>query len=582
MKIMFSSKFKVQSSKFIFVVFVLFLTYHFSLITSHAEPNCDNPGPGDLDYCLQKIEEVINALKPAQEYNKKELADLRDQIRNLEKKIDVISNQLEVTYDSIQTREEDLAFAEHIFEEKANSHYKFIRLYDPILPFLSTDRASKAFREITYRTKVARQDIDTMQDLANDLLELKRDKENFKKNRANLASLKDRVDQRAQFLASEVEKTESYLATLSAKQEELLALKAGGFQTSVGETPPTLEPCSGPPGSANFCDPGFRPAFAAFSFGAPHRTGMSQYGAYGRSKEGQSAETILTSYYQGAEFTRGYPVPSTINVSGYGNIPFEDNYLLGIYEVPESWGDKGGFEALKAQAVAARSYAIAKINGGGCPKGNPGAISPTEACQVYKPQLKSGKWAEAVRATRGLVMTRGGLPASTYYASTSGGFTITNWGWTGIKDARNNDWPNQAYEKIAGSPWFYKGWYKTRGGASCGRSNPWLTDSEIADILNARHVLDGKGGDSSRISPVDTNCWGGNPYSISELQGIGGFTSVSSVSVVYGNDGSTLNVTFSTNKGNQTISGSKFKEAFNLRAPGYIGLKSSLFNVEKL
>jgi hypothetical protein len=302
---------------------------------------------------------------------------------------------------------------------------------------------------------------------------------------------------------------------------------------------------------------------------------MSQYGALGRSKSGQSAETILAAYYQGGDLNKGYAVPDTIGVSGYGRISFEDNYLLGIYEVPESWGDQGGFEALKAQAVAARSYALAVTNNGS------GTICPTESCQVYKPQLKSGKWAEAVRATRGWVITKGGSPASTYFASTSGGYTISQWGWSGIKDA-GGSWPETAYEKISGSPWFYKGWYKSRGGQSCGQSNPWLTSEDMADILNAWSVLTKGGGDASRVSPTDTACWGGNPYSKSELLSIGGFSSVSGVSVVYSNSGNTQTVTFSTNKGSVGISGDEFKKAFNLRAPGYIGLKSSLFNIEKL
>ena len=362
---------------------------------------------------------------------------------------------------------------------------------------------------------------------------------------------------------------------MSAKQEELLALKAGGFQTSIGDTPPTLEPCSGAPGSANFCDPGFRPAFAAFSFGAPHRTGMSQYGAYGRSKSGQSAETILSAYFQGAELNKNYPIPGTIGVTGYGRIAFEENYLLGIYEVPESWGESGGFEALKAQAVAARSYALAVTANGA------GTICPTESCQVYKAQLKSGKWAEAVRATRGWVLIKGGAPATAYYASTSGGYTISNWGWSGIKDAPG-DWPGTAYEKIAASPWFYKAWFKTRGGGSCGKSSPWLSTAEVADVLNAWQVIYKGGGDVSRVSPIDTSCWSGNPYTFSDLSSIGGYTSVSSVSVVYSNSGSTQSVTFSTNKGSITVPGEEFKKAFNLRAPGYVGLKSSLFNIEKL
>jgi hypothetical protein len=102
----------------------------------------------------------------------------------------------------------------------------------------------------------------------------------------------------------------------------------------------------------------------------------------------------------------------------------------------------------------------------------------------------------------------------------------------------------------------------------------------MADILNARYVLDGNGGDASRISP--TSCGESNAYSTAELRSIGGYSSVSGASVVYGNNGSTVNITFSTNKGSITITGDKFKEAFNLRAPGYIGLKSSLFNIEKL
>ena len=104
----------------------------------------------------------------------------------------------------------------------------------------------------------------------------------------------------------------------------------------------------------------------------------------------------------------------------------------------------------------------------------------------------------------------------------------------------------------------------------------------MADIVNAWSVLYKGGGDVSRISPANSSCWGGNPYSLSELAGIGGYTSVDSISVVYSNSGNTQTVNVGTNKGSIGISGEEFKRAFNLRAPGYIGLKSSLFNIEKL
>ncbi len=529
----------------------------------------------DYDCQIAEIQREIDALKPAHEYNKKELAGLKTQIEDLRKRIASLTLQLKEKEDGIRRKEEDLAFAQEIFEEKTRYHYKFVRIYDPILPFLSSSDASSAFREIIFREKAASQDIKTMEDYARDLLNLKKDKENLEKNKQNLTSVKVQVESRAKFLEGEVAKTETYLASLTAKQEELLALKAGGFQTSVGDIPPTLEPCSGAPGSSNFCDPGFRPAFAAFSFGAPHRTGMSQFGAYGRAKSGQSAQEILSAYFQGAILKTDYRSDINITVQGYGTYNLEE-YLKRIYEVPNSWGDNGGFEALKAQAVAARSYALAYTNDGAS------SICASEACQVFKPSPKGGNWERAVNETRGWVMLKDGKVAKTYYASTAGGFTISQWGWTGIKDAKDGDWPNQAYEKIAGSPWFYKAWYRSRSGASCGRSHPWLTNEEMADILNAWYVLYQGGGDVSRISPIDTNCWPGNPYSRSELASIGGFTSVFSVSVVYSNSGNTQLVNFSTNKGSISISGEEFKRAFNLRAPGYIGLKSGLFNIEKL
>ena len=529
----------------------------------------------DLQCQIDALQREYDALSPAQEKNKQDLASLRNQLSSLDKKIVNFSNLLKKTEIEIRNREEDSAYAKEVFEEKAINQYIRIRNYDPgLLIILSADSATGAFREINFRQRAADEDRKTMDEYGQNLLQLKKDKDTLEKNKQSLTSIKKQVAEKEKFLAGEVAKVEGYLSSLTAKQNELAALKSGGFQTSIGDTPPTLEPCSGAPGSSNYCDPGFRPAFAAFSFGAPHRTGLSQYGAYGRSKSGQSAEQILSAYFQGAELKKDYAVPSTIGVSGYGRISFEDNYLLGIYEVPESWGNNGGFEALKAQAVAARSYALSATNNGS------GTICASESCQVYKPQLKSGKWKEAVNATRGWVIIKGGSPAPTYYSASTGGYTISQWGWNGIKDT-SGDWPSGAYEKIGSSPWFYKGWYKSRGGATCNRANPWLTSGEMADILNSWKVLyGGANGDKSRIVPV--SCWGGNPYSKDELIGLGGFTSVSGISVIYSNSGFTQTVILQTNNGNINIAGEEFKKAFNLRAPGYTGIKSSLYNLEKL
>jgi hypothetical protein len=102
----------------------------------------------------------------------------------------------------------------------------------------------------------------------------------------------------------------------------------------------------------------------------------------------------------------------------------------------------------------------------------------------------------------------------------------------------------------------------------------------MADILNAWVVLFQGKGESSRVTPQGS-CWGGNPYSRDDLRGIGGFTSVSGVSVTYSDGGTTAKVTFQTNKGSTEINGNDFYKSFNLRAPGRISLKSGLYNIEK-
>ncbi len=545
----------------------------------------------DLQCQIDQIQKEIDALTPAHEKNKEELANLKRQLSDLNKKIASISIQLKTVQNEIVQREEDLEFTQQIFEQKTQSHYKFIRLYDPILPFFSSADAATAFREINFRQKAADEDRKTMERYAADLLQLKSDKESLEKNKADLASLQAQVNGKAKFLEGEVTKTESYLSSLTAKQNELKALKEGGFQTSVGDVPPSLEPCSGPPGSSNYCDPGFRPAFATFSFGAPHRKGMSQYGAFGRAKNGQNYESILRAYYGDIRIV-DVNTSLTIKTSA-GAMDFENRYLPGIAEMPASWADEGGMEALKAQAIAARSYALAYVGWRMANQNASGTICVTESCQVWKPSKADnpGRWKEAVDSTRGKIIVGNGSNeiVNSWYASTAGGYTFSysSLGHTtpGQWDAENGKggWPGNAWDKKGGSPWFYKGWYKSRSGATCGRSHPWLTSEEMADILNAEAVLHGKAsGDKSRVSPIDTSCWGGNPYSIAELKAIGGYTSVSDVSVIYGNDGATLSVTFFTNKGIIRLTGGEYKEAFNLRAPGYIGLKSSLFNIEKL
>ena len=108
-------------------------------------------------------------------------------------------------------------------------------------------------------------------------------------------------------------------------------------------------------------------------------------------------------------------------------LPFE-RYLQGIAEVPPSWPTA----ALEAQAIAARSYALATTGWSGS-QGQTlkTPICATTSCQVYAgipvpPEADIRRWYRAVRATSGEVLLYQGRPADTVYFSTSNGHTYGN------------------------------------------------------------------------------------------------------------------------------------------------------------
>ena len=102
------------------------------------------------------------------------------------------------------------------------------------------------------------------------------------------------------------------------------------------------------------------------------------------------------------------------------------NYLYGLKEVPASWPD----EALKAQAVAGRSYAVSRILGRNA---NPRWAAPFDIYNSVKDQVYTGwfmwsncdglSWCAAVDATDNKVVSYGGTVAETFYSASNGGAT---------------------------------------------------------------------------------------------------------------------------------------------------------------
>src|SRR3954453_2623708 len=112
-----------------------------------------------------------------------------------------------------------------------------------------------------------------------------------------------------------------------------------------------------------------------------------------------------------------------------------ESYLRGVVprESPASWGDLGGgagMNALKAQAVAARSYAFAENRHSGWVPAT--KTCDTTSCQVYGGNalfdgsfhaLEDARSDQAVQATAGQVRNLNNAVARTEFSSSTGGFT---------------------------------------------------------------------------------------------------------------------------------------------------------------
>ncbi len=563
---------------------------------------CDNPGgltdPQVISGCISKYGGILDAIAKANTANKQTLQSLQAQIGRLQTQIKSLEGQVVKLEKGIFEREVKVGVKQELLSAKIRQDY-VRRREQPILKLLfSADSAAGFFREMEYRKRLTLMDQGLIEALAGEIKELDEQTRTLTAQKTSLALLKEKTDKQEKWLAGEVAKASRYeadlggkISALTARQQELLAEKTGTFTTSVGDVPLADDPAARPG-----YNPGFSPAFAMFSFGAPHFKGMSQYGAFGRAKAGQNYEQILKDYYGNvriAEVNTGITMRTTA-----GNMAFEDRYMKGIAEMPTVWGSEGGMEALKAQAIAARSYALAYTGWRMGSQSVKSSICVTEACQVWKSSKADnpGLWAQAVSETRGkiLVGNDSNEVVNAWYASTSGGYqqSSSSLGHTagGFWDTTSDwtRWADGAWEVKGGSPWFYKGWYKSRSGKTCGRSHPWLSEAEFADMVNAAIVV-AAGGDISGVFPEDVrSCWGGsdNPWSKSrmaeEADKYGGrVTSVSAVRVEHDRSGVTGRVILTTNRGEVAISGANFKKGFNLRAPGALALKSGLFNIEK-
>lgn len=544
---------------------------------------------------LSDVEQQLSDLNHALELSiaattplEKNLDQLKANLAGIRQRITVVEAEVARKEKEVNEGEQLLGLAEDLLSQKVRTFYKDsanIGAYSFSLLF--TNNLENAVRQFTYQKKVVQNDRDTIVKVVLYIKDLEDRKKALEEEKLRLGKVKEETDKQAVFLDGEIAKAKNYqnqlssqIAELTARQQQILAQRLSGL--NIPRSAGSMGRCDSD--LTNGRDPGFSPKFAVFTYGVPNRVGLNQWGAYGRAQSGQGYDQILRAYYN----FDGYQNADTgikINVDGYGSYSLED-YVKRIYEVPGDWPS----EALKAQAVAARSYVLAYTNNGSS------SICATESCQVFQSNPKGGAWEQAVNDTSGKVMIQGGRAIKAWFSSTHGGyvFSSANVGWSSTSWTKNaidttgsvnnfSDLANNSYDK--GSPWFYCDW----GSRSQYNKTAWLKPDELADIINALMLVKSDSGVAEHLyqtdsaNPAGTDTW--DPDRVrQELKNRGGspYNSVSSVTVSadFGS-GRVGQVTVNGDAGSNNFDGADFKNYFNLRAPANIQIVGPLYNVEK-
>ena len=525
---------------------------------------------------IEDIGKAISSLNKDLQNKEVNYQTLNTKLNGIKNRIGNLEIEIEKKEIEVKKGEEALSYQKNLLNERARSYYKNVNKNSTLfLSALVADDLSASLRKIFYQKSIVDEDKRTIIKIVLYVKNLEEIKKNLEAEKIGLAKLKIEVDQQSEIIAKEINSTRQEIATLTARQQQLIASRIAGLNLSRSAASP-IE-CV----DDRNLDPGFGSGFAFYTYGIPHRVGLNQYGAKGRADSGQNYEDILRAYYSFENF-QDVGSDIKIRVDGHAEYSIED-YVKRIWEVPESWP----MEALKAQAVAARSFALAYTDNGA------GSICDSQDCQVFRDDEKGGRWNEAVEATKGKTMYQGGKPIKAWFASTFGGYAHTSaevWGgntsWTkNFADTSSgvgsfSELNERGYDKES------KCFYTAQGSRAEYGKSAWLRPSEVADIANTLLLVKKDSGTTDNLYQVDKpNPAGKENWNSDKVRSMlsNPFTNVTDVRVtgVDFGGGRTTEIVIVEGGREEKFGGDEFKNRFNLRAPKNISIVGPLFNVEK-
>ena len=413
----------------------------------------------DINKKLADLEQALSASQKATAPLESQLTSLRNQLTGIENRISFIETDIVNKKKLIDTGYQELEKQKEVFNRAVRNFYIESYSFSPLLVFISSNDAADVTRNLAYRKKGQDQDKALITSIALKVSDLEQRKVNLEDEEKRLSSVKGKLAVEKAEIEKVVTGARNYQASLStqisqlsAKQQQIIASKQSALSSSSGKSLDT-------------------------------QTASSACGVQ-----------ALSSY------------PSTIRVKfpdGHiETMPFEDQYLKGLGEMPRAWSSESNSqEAFKSQVVAARTYALFKMVRSSCRDFD---VYSTTADQVYSGGTGDSNWNSAVDGTKGQFLQNGGSVIIAYYSANSGGHTLSpSEAWnagggfpSGIDDSGSDGKPNGDLNArcIGTLRWEYhynvgrngKVQYNdTCPGGDINNSNSPMTNSEVEDIVDA-------------------------------------------------------------------------------------------------
>jgi stage II sporulation protein D len=192
-----------------------------------------------------------------------------------------------------------------------------------------------------------------------------------------------------------------------------------------------------------------------------------------------SGTAAYRGHLRSAAAKPGSPARDTVNILSL------EKYLRGVVprEIPASWSA----EAVRAQAVAARTYAAYER---AHPRAGHYQICDTTSCQVYGGVAAEHPAAtEALRTTKGQIVTDAGEPAFSQFSASSGG-------WTAAGSVPYLAAQPDPYDGWSGNP--HHSWTRTVSDRAI--ENAWSSIGDLREIVVGER--DGNGDWGGRVRSV--------------------------------------------------------------------------------